>query len=33
MKPEFIALGFLWYIAFLFSLTCPEAAIPYFRWH
>ncbi len=26
MKPEFIALGFLWYIAFLFSLTCHEAS-------
>lgn len=26
MNPEFIALGFLWYIAFLFSLTCHEAA-------
>jgi len=26
MNPEFIALGFLWYIAFLFSLTCHEAS-------
>jgi len=26
MNPEFIAMGFLWYIAFLFSLTCHEAA-------
>jgi Zn-dependent protease len=26
MNPELIALGFLWYIAFLFSLTCHEAA-------
>ncbi len=26
MSPEIIAMGFLWYIAFLFSLTCHEAA-------
>jgi Zn-dependent protease len=26
MKPEFLALGLLWYIAFLFSLTCHEAS-------
>ena len=26
MNPEIIALGFLWYIAFLFSLTCHEAS-------
>jgi Zn-dependent protease len=26
MQPEFIALGALWYVAFLFSLTCHEAA-------
>jgi Zn-dependent protease len=26
MQPEFIALGALWYIAFLFSLTCHEAS-------
>jgi Zn-dependent protease len=26
MNPEYIALGFLWYIAFLFSLTCHEAS-------
>ena len=26
MNPEYIALGLLWYIAFLFSLTCHEAA-------
>lgn len=26
MNPEFIALGFLWYVVFLFSLTCHEAS-------
>ena len=26
MNPEFVALGFLWYVVFLFSLTCHEAA-------
>jgi Zn-dependent protease len=26
MSPEFLALGFVWYVAFLFSLTCHEAA-------
>ena len=26
MNSEFIALGFLWYLAFLFSLTCHEAS-------
>jgi len=26
MNPEYIALGFLWYVAFLFSLTCHEAS-------
>jgi Zn-dependent protease len=26
MQPEIIALGALWYIAFLFSLTCHEAS-------
>lgn len=26
MTPEFIAMGALWYIAFLFSLTCHEAS-------
>jgi len=26
MNPEFIALGLLWYVAFLFSLTCHEAS-------
>jgi Zn-dependent protease len=26
MQPEFIAMGALWYIVFLFSLTCHEAS-------
>lgn len=26
MNPEFIALGLLWYVVFLFSLTCHEAS-------
>jgi len=26
LNPEFIALGLLWYVAFLFSLTCHEAS-------
>jgi Zn-dependent protease len=26
LQPELIALGFIWYIAFLFSTTCHEAA-------
>ena len=26
MNPELIALGLLWYVAFLFSLTCHEAS-------
>ena len=26
IKPEMIALGFIWYVAFLFSTTCHEAA-------
>src|SRR5260370_41904738 len=26
LKPELIALGFSWYVAFLFSTTCHEAA-------
>jgi len=26
VQPELIALGFIWYIAFLFSTTCHEAA-------
>jgi Zn-dependent protease len=26
LNPEFVTLGLLWYIAFLFSLTCHEAA-------
>lgn len=26
MNPEFLALGLLWYVAFLFSLTCHEAS-------
>ncbi len=26
MNPEFVALGLVWYVAFLFSLTCHEAA-------
>jgi Zn-dependent protease len=26
MNPEFVALGFLWYVVFLFSLTCHEAS-------
>src|SRR5256885_16462994 len=26
VQPELIALGFIWYVAFLFSTTCHEAA-------
>src|SRR2546428_3888294 len=26
LRPELIALGFIWYVAFLFSTTCHEAA-------
>jgi len=26
LQPELIALGFIWYVAFLFSTTCHEAA-------
>ena len=26
LSPEFLALGFIWYVAFLFSTTCHEAA-------
>ena len=26
VRPELIALGFIWYVAFLFSTTCHEAA-------
>src|SRR3989442_12229978 len=26
LRPELIALGFIWYVAFLFSTTCNEAA-------
>ncbi|HTS70108.1 MAG TPA: site-2 protease family protein [Terriglobia bacterium] len=26
VNPEFVALGLLWYVAFLFSLTCHEAS-------
>src|SRR5260370_762626 len=26
LSPELLALGFIWYVAFLFSTTCHEAA-------
>jgi len=29
LSPELLALGFIWYVAFLFSTTCHEAA---HRW-